>query len=141
MSAIDAAIAKWQAEQIELLSPLHESAITARLNGLNRAYSRDVVALYAATGGMEDGDCDAHMWTLWSLDRVIKETSTYDRPDILFADFSINAHFYCFKYRDEKTSAVAVDWLNGEEPELVAPSVEEFFELLASDAEKLMMFA
>jgi len=35
---------------------------------------------------------------------------------------------------------VGVDYLNGEEPELVAASVEEFFEILISDATRLNMF-
>jgi hypothetical protein len=35
---------------------------------------------------------------------------------------------------------VGVDYLNGEEPELVAASVEEFFKILNGDATKLKMF-
>jgi hypothetical protein len=139
LSALVKAIRNWQREEIVLLPPLHESAIAARLEALKRPYSRDVVALYAATGGMDDGHSDAHLLSLWSLDRVVKETTSYNRPYILFADFLIDSHFYCFKYRDEDMSAVAVDYLNGEEPELVAASVEEFFETLNTDPGKLMV--
>jgi hypothetical protein len=99
-----------------------------------------VLALYAATGGMEEGESDSHLWSLWSLEKVISETSRYSRPYIPFADFSINSHLYCFKYENEEESSVRIDYVNGEEPELIAGSVEEFFQLFDRDAGKLRMF-
>ncbi len=140
MSALETAINKWKLQGVALHSPIEESVVRAKLNTLGRAYSRDVLALYSATGGMEDGYSDSHMWSLWSLQRVISETARYGRPYILFADFLIDSHLYCFKYETEMTSSVGVDYLNGEEPELVAASVEEFFELLHGDVTKLKIF-
>ena len=89
---------------------------------------------------MEDGESDSHLWSLWSLDTVISETSRYSRPYILFADFLISTHLYCFKYENEEESSVRIDYVNGEEPELVAGSVEEFFQLFNTEAGKLRMF-
>lgn len=49
---------------------------------IGRNYSRGVVALYGATGGMMDGESDSRMWSLWSLNRVVSENSRYERPYI-----------------------------------------------------------
>ena len=140
MTAVETAIEKWILEGVALHPPIEESVVRAKLSALGRPYSRDVVALYSATSGMEDGYSDSHMWSLWSLQRVVSETARYSRPYILFADFLIDSHFYCFKYESEEKSSVGVDYLNGDEPELVAASVEEFFEILNCDAARLNMF-
>ena len=140
MTAIERAIEKWKVEDVALRSPKEETQVIAQLNALGRVYSRDVLALYTATGGMEDGESDSHMLSLWNLDRVVAETSRYDRPHILFGDFLIDSHFYCFKYENESRSLVCVDYFNGEEPELLAESVTEFFEILHTNAARLRMF-
>jgi hypothetical protein len=85
---------------------------------------------------MEDGYTDA-LWALWPLERIITENSTYQRPYILFADYLINSHLYCFNYATERTSSVHVDYFDGQEPKRVADTVLEFFESYLADAEKL----
>jgi hypothetical protein len=140
MTAIEIAIEKWKREEIVLRPPIEPSVVTAKLSALGRLCSRDVLALYAATGGMDDGDSDSHLLSLWSFEKMISETARYGRPYILFGDFLIDSHLYCFKYEDEESSSVVVDYVNGEEPELIAGTVEEFFRLLNSDASKLVMF-
>jgi hypothetical protein len=141
MTAVETAIEKWKLEGVALEPPLEESVVKARFSALGRVCSRDVLALYTATGGMEDGYSDSHLWSLWPLQKVVLETARYGKPYILFADFFIDSHLYCFMYQNEEKSSVGVDYLNGEEPELVAASVQEFFELLDSDAARLRMFA
>ena len=140
MTAVEQSIERWKLEEVALHPPLREAVVVAKLDALGRPYSRDVLALYVATGGMEDGYSDSHMMSLWSLERAISETSRQSRAYILFADFLIDSHFYCFRYENEERSSVGVDYLNGEEPELLAESVEEFFEILNNDAVRLKMF-
>lgn len=140
MTAVECPIEKWKLEKVALSSPVEESVVAAKLSALGRAYSRDVLALYAVTGGMEDGYSDSHLWSLWSLERVVAETGLYTRPYILFADFLCDSQLYCFKYLNEEHSSVCVDYLNGNEPELLAGSVEEFFEILNNDPARLGMF-
>ena len=108
MIPIAIAIEKWKREKVVLHPPHEPSIVATKLGTLGRLCSRDVFALYAATGGMEDGECDSHMWSLWSLDRVVSETLSYPRPYILFADFLIDSHLYCFKYENEEKSSVLV---------------------------------
>jgi hypothetical protein len=140
LSFIETAIKSWERDEIDLHPPIAEQVVRDALGKIGRPYSSDVVALYCATGGMGEGESDSHMWCLWSLERVLEENSRYKRPYILFADFLIDSHLYCFKYESMETSAVCVDYFNGDEPELVARSVNEFFEAFVTDAAKLRMF-
>lgn len=123
-----------------MLPPFDESDIVAALNSTKRKHSQDVLALYQATGGMKSGEMDSNMWSLWPLQRVVSENAKYDRPHILFADFLINSHCYCFKYESNEKSSVCVEYFNGEEPTCVADSVNDFFEIYLRNAEKLEMF-
>ena len=140
MSAIETAIKNWEQERITLHPPVEGAMATAALSQTGRQYSRDVVALYCATGGMGEGESDSHLWTLWSLERVVSENSHYDRAYILFADFLLGSHCYCFKYENEERSSVCVEYFGGDEPEPVASSVQEFFKVFISDPAKLGMF-
>lgn len=119
-----------------MLPPAEEANVISVLSQTGRGVSRDVVELYCITGGMKDGD-SAAFWALWSMDRVVSENANYERPYLLFADYLINTHCYCFKYLDEDKSSVHVDFYNGEEPKLVADSVTEFFRLYLTDPERL----
>ena len=140
MNAIQVAVQNWQREGVSLHAPLEVASITAAMEGVGRKYSRDVVGLYLITGGMKEGEEDARCFSLWSIDRLIAENSSYKRPHILFADFLIASHFYCFKYESEELSSVCVDYLNGQEVKIVAASVAEFFDLCVRDPGKLQMF-
>jgi hypothetical protein len=140
LRAMETTIEKWRRAGINLLPPNGEAAVIAALSKTGRKYSRDVVALYCATGGMTDGEMDSRVWSLWALDRVVSENSHYDRPYILFADFLIDSHLYCFKYENDERSSVCIDYFNGEEPERVTGSVDEFFELYLKSPRDLEMF-
>lgn len=127
LTAVERAIQLWKREDLRLLPPIEESFIKARLGDLGRACSSDVLALYRLTGGMEEGDSDSQMFSLWSFQKAIAQTAGYTQPYILFADFLIDSQLYCFRYENQERSSVVVDYVNGKEPELVAESVEEFF--------------
>ena len=140
MTSIESTIRKWQSEGLRLVPPPDEAAIHSALITTGRKYSRDVLGLYHATGGMCDDQVDSHGWTLWSLDRVVSENLRYQRPYILFADFLIRSHLYCFKYENSETSAVCIDYFNGQEPRLVTNCVAEFFDLYVRASDSLEMF-
>jgi hypothetical protein len=137
LDAITLAVEKWQQEGLSLEPPLAEELIIARLKEIDRKHSQDVIALYSRTGGMKNGESDSHFFSLWSLDRLASETLKYDRPHILFGDLLIDSQFYCFKYENEQVSSVCVDYLNGDGPEVVTRSVEEFFRSLVTDPQSL----
>ena len=91
-------------------------------------------------GGMADDEMDDRCWSLWPLNKVIAENAHHKRPEILFADFLINSHFYCFRCENDSTSSVCIDYFDGNEPEKLTDSVIEFFELLVRDSGSLQMF-
>ncbi|MBA2503685.1 MAG: hypothetical protein H0V27_12485 [Pyrinomonadaceae bacterium] len=137
-SPVDIVLEKWKRCGIRLFPPEEEATVIATLSKVGRLISCDVVNLYCATGGMEDGEMDS-LWSLWSFDRVLSMNSDYERSYILFADYSIDAYFYCFKYESIETSSVHVDYFNGKEPQRVANSVNEFFSLYLTAPERLEM--
>jgi hypothetical protein len=140
LPAMKDVLASWLKEGVSLLPPADEAGVISALTKTGRRYSRDVVALYCATGGMRDGESDSHVWSLWPLEKVVAENAGYDRPHLLFADFLIHSHLYCFRYEDEGRSAVCVDYFDGREPSALAGSVGEFFDLYLKDPGKLEMF-
>ena len=137
---MERAIEQWRREGIDLLPPNEEAAVIAALNQIGRKYSRDVLTLYSAVGGMRDGESDSHAWSLWPLERVLSENPCYDRPYILFADFLIDSYLYCFRYENDESSSVCIEYGNGEEPTCVAGSVDEFFEIYLRSPTDLDMF-
>ena len=140
LNFVEHTIRKWKRDGIGLLEPQSEIAIKAALDQTRRRYSTDVLALYSLTGGMQNGESDARAWTLWSLAELVSRNSSYDRADILFADFLLNSHLYLFRYLNPNQSAVYVDYFNGCEPEMVAGSVAEFFDLYLNRPGALAMF-
>ena len=137
MNAAERVVEKWKQDGIELLPPNNEADVIAVFSKLGRKVSQDVANLYCTIGGMED--CDSFMWSLWSLDRIDAENRTHTKSYILFADSMIDAYRYCFKYEDAENSSVYVDWLNGELPELVANSMDEFFEYYLESPAKILI--
>ena len=140
LTVIDDVVRKWRKAGVSLLPPADEASVIAALDKTGRRYSRDIVALYCATGGMPDGESDDHVWSLWPLEQVVSESSRYGRPHLPFADFLIHSHLYCFRYEDEGRSSVYMDYSSDEEPERLTGSVSEFFELYLTNPGKLGMF-
>jgi len=140
VNSLESTIREWQQSGLTLLSPNSEAAVCAALKATGRKYSRDVVDLYCTTGGMADDQSDARCWSLWSLNRIFSENSRYQRPYLLFADFLIDSHLYCFKYENSERSSVCIDYFNGQEPCVVAKSVSEFFDLYVRASDSLEIF-
>jgi thiamine pyrophosphokinase len=139
-TALNIALERWRAEKIDLLPPREEVEVTSILNAAGRQISRDVIQLYCTTGGRVDQAIDSHFWSLWSLGRVAAENAKYSQPYLLFADCMIDSHLYCFKYENSKESSVCIDLFNGEEPQRVADSVNQFFELYVNSPERLELY-
>jgi hypothetical protein len=140
VNSLESTILEWQQSGLTLLPPNTEAEVYAALSATGRKYSRDVVALYCTTGGMADDQSDNRCWSLWPLDRIVAENLRYQRPYLLFADFLIASHLYCFKYENPERSAVCIDYFNGQEPRVASKSVSEFFDLYVRDSDSLEMF-
>lgn len=106
MEAIAKVIEGWRKQRIVLLEPCEEAATVSGLAQIGRNVSRDVIEMYCVTGGMEDGESDERLFSLWSLDRVKTDNAQCACPRILFADFLIESHFYFFQFEDNYRSSV-----------------------------------
>jgi hypothetical protein len=135
LSALQQILKNWERDGVSLLPPMSEARVIEALAATGQPVSKDLIALYCLTGGMESGCLDNTLWSLWPIEEVVAETSRFQRPYIYFADWLINSHYYCLKYEDEQTSSVLVD--DGNEPRQVAGSLAEFFETYLKDTELL----
>jgi hypothetical protein len=140
MEAIAKVIEGWRRQRIGLLEPYKEAVIVSVLAQLNRKVSLDVIEMYRMTGGMEDRESDEHLFSLWSLDRVKTDHARYPCRGIVFADFLIDSHFYFFQFEDEHRSSVYVDFGSEMSSQLIAESVNEFFELYLVSPARLELF-
>lgn len=140
LSVIDEVIKKWRREGINLLPPHKEETVIGTMSRIRRNMSRDVINLYCATGGMKNGEMDSLLLSLWPFERVLSENPNYKRPYTPFADCLIDSHFYCLKYKNEETSSVYVDHLDGEGLRRVADTLPEFFELYLTIPEKIKLY-
>ena len=110
-----------------------EAAVRESLGRTGRRFSRDVVAFYCLTGGMEDGDMDGKGLSVWSLDRVVEENRDTDAADLAFADYPIDSWRYSFRFEDETRSSV----YGGLRDRRLADSVEQFFGLYLNSPQEL----
>lgn len=139
MEALAKVIECWRKQRIGLPKPCEDAVILSVLTQPNRKVSRDVIEMYRMTGGMEDGEMDEHLFSLWSLDRVKMENARYACRGISFADYLINSHFYFFQFEDQHRSSVYVDYGDALSPQQVAESVNEFFESYLTNSAKLQL--
>ena len=127
----------WERRGIELLPGIEKNHLIETINGMDCKVSRDVMELYTSTGGFAEYETDEHLWSLWSLSRLVSENADYERPYILFADWAVSAWCYCFRYESEQTSSILVDYFDGTNPRIVSPSVDAFFSQYLQDASKI----
>jgi hypothetical protein len=139
LTSIDELIAKWRREGVALLPPHDEREVVGALGRTGRPFSRDLVSLYSATGGMEDGVTDDNSLCLWTLERLVEESLKEPRTLLLFMDFLLDSHCYGLRYEDEETSSVHVEHFDGRTPPRVADSLDEFIRLYLSDPSRIFL--
>ena len=133
LTSVDELVRRWRREGVRLLPPRGEREVVEVLRRTNRPFARDLVRLYCATGGMEDGEEDGECLSLWTPERLVEENSKHTRPQVLFMDFLINSHCYGLQPEDADTSSVYVDYFDDAPPRRLADSLEEFFRLYLND--------
>lgn len=136
----------WRNDRVSLLPHNNKAQVIAAFEKINRKCSADVIALYCATGGIDDGFMDDNLFTLWSLDKIVLQSPTYkaydneSALDVAFADFLIESHAYYFRYENENISSIYTDWSEDGKIIKIADSVGEFFYIYLTDYEKLGLF-
>lgn len=127
----------WNKERLKLVEPLSEAEIIKKFEKLGKPMSQDVIKVYSTLGGMEEFESDSLLFSFWGIDQILKENEP-NSEFISFADFSIYAHFYYFKYETEFVSSVYVDGENN--VERIADSFEEFLENYLINPGKYYLF-
>ncbi len=127
----------WKDQGVRLGAGLEPAHVTARLLAAGRGTSTDVLAMFAFCNGMEGGASDERVFALWPLDRCIAGCTTYDEPDLPFADFLISSAEYSFRRESEDRSSVWIRYGGTGEPRRVASSVAEFFHFFVTEPGRL----
>jgi len=131
---------RWRERGVVLLPPARDADVVRTFDQLGYPLSADVRRLYTTFGGFEDFGVDG-LWSFWSLSRLCKENDDRSRHRrrnkgeprafVMFADYLISSHVYCFHYERADNSSVYISH-DGESLERapVASSVGDFFEKL-----------
>ncbi len=94
---IQEAISRWNATKVKLNPPASLLDIEKAELALNFKFSEDFKQLYLVVNGFEDCDWQQHMFSFWSLDRILNEYKESDDKDFIgFCDFLICSHFIGF---------------------------------------------
>ena len=102
LSWTDQAISTWTDNGIKLQPRLPREVITTFEAQLGFEFPEDFRELYQRVNGFEDFDWNTHMFSLWSLDRILKEYQEGDDDNYVgFCDYLINSHSIGFFKSEE----------------------------------------
>jgi hypothetical protein len=93
LSWTDEAISIWTTVGIKLQDRLSSDKISEFEKQLEYKFPQDFLDLYQKVNGFKDFDWNEHMFSLWSVDRILKEyQEDNDNNYVGFCDFLINSH-------------------------------------------------
>ena len=93
LSWTDQAISLWTSKGIKLQNSISVDIIPDFEKLLDFRFPKDFIDLYIKVNGFEDFDWNEHVFSLWSLERILKEYhEEKDTNYIGFCDFLINSH-------------------------------------------------
>ena len=128
----DQAIALWTEKGIKLQKGISVDSLHDFEKSLDFKFSQDFIDLYTKVNGFEDLDWNEHMFSLWPLDRILKEyKEDGDTNYVGFCDYLINSHSIGF-YKDDGR---IYKYYN--EPEAISDSFQNFILLLNSNDDML----
>lgn len=93
LSWTNQAIDIWTSKGIKLQNGISVNKIYDLEKLLDYKFPKDFIELYTKANGFEDFDWNENMFSLWSLERILKEYhEDGDTNYIGFCDFLINSH-------------------------------------------------
>jgi hypothetical protein len=131
---IQEAISSWKKAKVKLNPPASLPEIKKTELMLNFIFPEDFKQLYLVVNGFEDCDWQQHMFSFWSLEKIIKEYNDSDSPNYVgFSDFLLCSNFIGFNTHRtgifKKYSMQFSDLVDGE---LIAKSFEEVVKMINS---------
>ena len=101
----------------------------------------DFVEFLVTVGGMTDSEDDSDLWSCWSIEKIVRETQSYKREGVLFADWCIHSHVHLVRRKSATRSSVWVVFFSDDEPQKVSDSFDDFLErYLAKDETTYIFF-
>ncbi len=126
----DLVAAEWRNRGVLLMPPASEIEVARVFADLGCPLSADVRSLYAVAGGFADYEFD-RLWSFWSLGRIRKENVPGRRPFVMFADWLLHSHVYCFHYENPEVSSIYISHdRRSLDRDPIAGSLAEFLETL-----------
>jgi hypothetical protein len=131
---IQEALSSWETANVKLNSPASLLEIEKAELKLNFTFPEGFKQLYLIVNGFEGFDWQEHMFSLWSLEKIIVEYNDSDSSNyIAFSDFLLGSNFIGFNIDKpglfKKYSIQFSDLVDGE---LIAKSFEEVVEMINS---------
>jgi hypothetical protein len=126
----DEAIDIWTANKTKLQDGISISKISEFEKLLDFKFPADFIDLYQKVNGFEDCDWNEHMFSLWSLDRILKEYQEDGNENYIgFCDYLISSHSIGF-FKPDK-----LIYKSYEQIEPVANTFEKAIKLINSNSD------
>jgi len=130
LSWTDQAISLWESKSIKLQNGISVDKIADLEKLLDFKFPQDFIGLYSKVNGFEDFEWNEHMFSLWSVDRILKEYHEDGNSNYIgFCDFLINSHSIGFL-----KSAIDV-YKSYDQTQPVAKSFEDLIFLINSNSD------
>ena len=132
LSWADQAISTWTNSGIKLQHGLSLEVIKNFEAQLGFQFPADFRELYQKANGFEDFDWNKHMFSLWSLDRILREyQEDNDENYVGFCDYLINSHSIGFFKSEEGV------YKSYNQIEPIAKTFKEAIELINTNSDLL----
>lgn len=130
LSWTDHAISFWKSKAIQLQNGISVDKIADLEKLLDFKFPKDFIALYSKVNGFEDFEWNEHLFSVWSVDRILKEYHEDGNSNYIgFCDFLINSHSIGFL-----KSAIGV-YKSYDQTQPVAKSFEDLIFLINSNSD------
>jgi len=94
---IEKALSMWSDNETKLNPPASLNTLSNAEAILGYSFPSDFKALYLIANGFEDYEWQQHMFSFWSLERIIEESAQFENQDFIgFCDFLICSSFIGF---------------------------------------------
>jgi hypothetical protein len=98
---IEVALSQWTEQNVKLNTPATQTSIEQAEYKLGFQFPQDFKQLYLVVDGFNDYEWQEHMFSIWSLERIIEEYENSGDEDFIgFCDFLICSHFIGFSKAD-----------------------------------------
>jgi hypothetical protein len=121
---------KWKTEGVKTNEPATPESISQVEAALDFTFPNDFKELYLEINGFEYLDWQEHMFSLWSLERIVdKFSESKDNDFIGFCDFFLSANYIGFR-KSEAGIFKIYRSINEKEDEPIAQSFKQVIDLI-----------